>query len=193
MPDQAKSDRICLGVIVGAHGVRGVVKVKTFADDPTTLESLGPVEDEAGVARFTLKLVGEVKGAVLAKLDGVVDRNRAEALRGTKLMVARDRLPPLDEEEYYHSDLIGLAVEDTSGERLGVLKAIFDFGAGDVLDVDLGDGKSAMFPFTRQVVPVVDVAGKRIVIDPPVETEAKPVPGVVPEGEDGDMGDGKTE
>lgn len=162
-------DRVCVGVILGAHGLRGAVRIKSFTERPTDLAAFGPVEDEAG-RRFRLRPVGEVKGAVTAQLDGVVERNAAEALKGVKLFVARSALPPPEEEEFYYSDLIGLAVERIDGAPLGKVKAVFDFGGGDVIEV-AGPDRTVMFSFTRTVVPVVDLAGRRLVVDPPVEVE----------------------
>ena len=106
---------------------------------------------------------------MLAALDGVADRNAAEALKGLRLYVGRDALPALAEDEFYHADLIGLAVEQVGGERLGTVKAVHDFGAGDVLEVTREEGGSVFLPFTMAVVPVVDIAGGRLVADPPAE------------------------
>jgi len=153
--------------------VRGEVKVKSFTADPDGPGAYGPVEDEAGQRRWRLKIVGAAKGTVVARLDGVADRNAAEALIGTQLYVPRAALPAPDEEEFYHADLIGLTVEAPDGTVLGKVTALHDFGAGDLLEVALAAGGSVLWPFTRQVVPVVDVAGGRVVVDPPHETEVK--------------------
>ena len=116
--------RLCLGVIVGAHGLRGQVKVKSFTEDPADLAAYGPLSDVTGSRTFTLSLVGRAKGTLLASIVGVTERNAAEALRGTELFVAREALPDTEDEEvYYHADLIGLTAEDESGMR----------GAADIL------------------------------------------------------------
>jgi 16S rRNA processing protein RimM len=165
-------ERVCLGVIVAAHGIQGQVKVKCFTAEPGSLVAYGELTDAAGVRRFRLKLVGPTKGGMVAKLEGVSDRNAAEALKGTELYVARAALPEPAEEEYYHADLIGLRVELVDGTVLGRVLAMHDFGAGDLVEV-ARDGKATiMLPFTRAVVPVVDVAGGRLVVEPPAEVAA---------------------
>jgi 16S rRNA processing protein RimM len=165
-------DRVCVGVIVGAHGVRGAVRIKSFTENPADLMAYGPVEDEAGRLRFRLSLIGETKAVLTARLDGVDDRTAAEALKGVKLFVARSALPPADEGEFYYSDLVGLRAEAVDGTGLGQVIGVFDFGGGDIIEVS-GPAGTAMYPFTRAVVPVVDIAGGRLVIDPPFETEAR--------------------
>lgn len=159
--------RVCVGVITGAQGVRGAVRVKSFTADPEDLAAYGPVEDEAGERRFELRVVGRAKGVVVAKLAGIEDRDAAEALRGMRLYVGRAALPPAGEEEYYHADLLGLRAELADGSVLGRVRAVHDFGAGDSLELERPEGGLLMVPFTRAAVPVVDLAGGRVVIDPP--------------------------
>ena len=161
------AELVCLGAITGAHGVRGQVKVKPFTENPDDVVSYGPVTDEAGTRSFTLQVVGRAKEQVVVRLEGVGDRNAAEALRGTRLYVSRDKLPETEDGAFYHADLIGLRVEDTAGETIGEVTAMFDFGACDLVEFRGLDGKSHMVPFTEEIVPVVDLAGGRIVIDPP--------------------------
>ena len=160
--------RVRVGVIAGVHGVRGAVRIKSFTEDPADIGFYSPVEDEAGRTKFRLKVTGEVKGLVIATLEGVSDRNAAEALKGTELWVARERLPRLAEDEFLYSDLIGLVVEGVDGERLGTVRAVADYGAGDVLDIKLEPKGEMMVPFTLDSVPDVDVAGGRLVVVPPV-------------------------
>lgn len=163
-------DRVCLGVVVGAHGVHGRLRVKPFTADPEAIGDYGPVEDEARQWTRRIRVTGRVKGVVVAEMEGVRRREEAEALRGTKLMVPRAALPePEDENEFYYADLVGLTAETAGGERLGMVRAVHDFGAGDVLEVTLAEGGTALYPFTRQVVPEVDLAGGRLVIEPPAE------------------------
>src|SRR5581483_908284 len=160
--------RVCLGVVTAAHGVRGAVKVKSFAQRPTDVAAYGPLEDEDGAARFTLRVIGPAKAdVVIAKLSGVADRDAAEALRGARLYLPREALPAPAEEEYYHADLIGLAAVLGDGTRLGEVRAVHDFGAGDTLEIARPEGQPVMVPFTRAVVPVIDVAAGRLVVDPP--------------------------
>jgi 16S rRNA processing protein RimM len=158
-----------VGVIVGAHGVRGAVRVKPFTAEPAAVAAYGPVEDETGTRRFELRLVGEGKGVVIATVKGVEDRNAAEALKGLRLYVARAALPPAEAEEFYHADLIGLDAVTLAGERLGKVRAVHDFGAGDSLEIAVEAGGTLLVPFTKRAVPEIDLAGGRLVVDPPEE------------------------
>ena len=161
--------RVCLGVIAGAHGVKGLVKVKPFTETPQGLAAYGPLSDEPGGRRWTVTFKGEQKGVALLALEGVADRNAAEALKGVRLYVERDRLPPAEEDEVYHADLIGLAAETPGGKSLGQVLAVHNFGAGDLIEVGEDKKRSQLYPFTREVVPELDLEGGRIVIDPPYE------------------------
>jgi len=178
------SNRVCVGVIVGAHGVRGTLRIKSHTVEPTDLASYGPVEDEAGKV-YRLTLVGEAKGVVTAQLQGVEDRNAAEALRGVKLYVPRSALPPADEEEFYYSDLVGLRAEASDGGELGRVKGVFNFGGGDVIEL-VGPQGSRMISFTRATVPMVDIAGGRLVVELPEEIEARPDDAEEDGGNDGE-------
>jgi 16S rRNA processing protein RimM len=159
--------RVCLGVVTGAHGVRGLLRVKPFTRQPADVAAYGPVEDEAGARRFALEVVGAQKGVVLVRVPGILDRDAAERLKGVRLHVPRAALPAPDEEEYYHADLLGLRVDLVDGSALGRIRAVHDFGAGDSLEVEKADGGTVMVPFTRAAVPVVDLALGRLVVDPP--------------------------
>lgn len=176
MKDEAS--RVCLGVIVGPQGIRGEVRIKAFTAEPEDVGAYGAVTDKTGAREFSLKVRGLAKGVVIAALKGVADRNAAEALKGTELYVDRARLPaPEDEDTFYHADLIGLAAEDAGGKPVGRVVAVFDHGAGDVIDIRGGDGKVITVPFTKAVVPVVDVPGGRIVVELPaglIDDGAKP-------------------
>lgn len=179
--ERAPDDRVCLGVMVGAHGVRGLVKVKAFTEDPADVAAYGPVADKSGRRRWRLTVVGPAPGkspdVVLAKVEGVADRDAAQALHGTELYVARAALPALEEEEtFYHADLIGLRVEDRAGRLLGTVKAVENYGAGDLLEVEGADGKALLLAFTKAAVPVVDLAGGRLVAEPPAEVTVPPRP-----------------
>ncbi len=155
-------DMVCVGAIAGAFGVRGEARVKSFCTDPAAIAGYSPLSTEDG-RTFDLRITREIKEAFAARLSGVETREQAEALRGTRLYAPRDRLPPLADEEFYHADLIGLEVVDTGGAVLGRVRAVHDFGAGDVIEV-LGETE-LMLPFTRAVVPTVDLAAGRLVAD----------------------------
>lgn len=161
---------ICVGAVAGAFGVGGEVRLKSFCAEPGAIAGYGPLVTEDGARAFEVQITRPVKGGFAARLSGVATREEAEALRGTRLCVPRGRLPAPGEEEFYHADLIGLAVVDTGGAGLGRVRAVHDFGAGDVIEIDLGGGKSVMIPFTRAVVPEVDLAAGRLVADPPAGT-----------------------
>jgi 16S rRNA processing protein RimM len=179
------SERVCVGVILGAHGLKGAVRIKSFTERAADVAAYGAVEDEASQRRFRLRLVGEAKGLVMAQIEGVGDRDAAEALKGLKLYVARANLPPAEEEEFYYSDLIGLSATLADGTPMGVVKGVFDFGGGDVIEI-VGPHGAVMVPFTKAVFPVVDVAGGRLVVEPPVEIEAGPEDGEEDGGNDGE-------
>jgi len=167
-PDQA---RICLGAVAGAHGVRGALRVKSFTAEPTDIAAYGPLTDEAGSREFTLRIVGETRGQLVIKVDGIEDRDAAEALKGTRLYVARAALPEPEADEFYHADLIGLAAEDAAREALGIVRAVHDHGAGVLLEIHAQDGAELLVPFTREAVPEIDIEGRRIVVVPPEEVE----------------------
>jgi 16S rRNA processing protein RimM len=158
---------VCVGQVTGAHGVRGLVKLTSFTSEPAAVAAYGPLTDESGTRRFALALKGQVKGHFLAAIEGVQDRDVAEALAGTRLFVERDRLPAADEEEFYHADLIGLAAVTPDGVLLGRVAALHNFGAGDLVEIALEGGGRPLLPFDRLTVPEIDIAGGRIVIDPP--------------------------
>lgn len=178
MSGQGGAGRVCLGVMVGAHGVRGLVKVKTFTEAPEDVAAYGPVSDKSGRRRWSLEVAGPAPGkqdVVLVRVEGVKDRDAAQALHGTELYVERAVLPALKEEEtFYHADLIGLRVEDGEGRALGIVTAVENYGAGDFLEVERPDGKTLLLAFTRAVVPEVDIAAGRLVAVPPEEIEVPP-------------------
>ena len=165
---ERRTKRVCVGVVTGAHGVRGAVRVKSFTAEPEAVAGYGPLEDERGERQFTLRLIGSAKGVLIAQIAGIDDRNQAEALRGLRLYLSREALPPPAEEEYYHADLIGLAAALADGTVIGHVRSVHGFGAGDMLEIGLPGGQQpVMVPFTRAVVPVVDIEGGRLVLDPP--------------------------
>ena len=159
-----RAQTVCLGRIVGAHGVRGIVRVRSHTANPDDLTAYGPLSDVSGTRRFALAITGRVKGLLLARVEGVEDRDAAEALRGTDLHIARAALPPTEGEEYYHVDLLGLRAETAAGDALGRVSAIHDHGAGPIVEIQPPEGPSALVPFTREHVPTVDIEGGRMVI-----------------------------
>ncbi|WP_029353578.1 ribosome maturation factor RimM [Bosea sp. 117] len=162
------TDRILIARIGAPHGVRGEVRLFVFAGDPSALVAYGPLTDETGKRRFELTALRPAKEHFVARLKGVDTREAAEALTNVGLHVARDLLPPPeDEDEFYQADLIGLAAQTAEGEAFGTVVAVHDFGAGDILEIaPAGGGKTLMLPFTKAVVPVVDMKGGRLVVDP---------------------------
>ncbi len=169
---EASQRKVCLGVVVGAHGVRGLVRVKPFTAAPDGVAAYGPVETADGARRFTIEAKGMVKELVLCRLAGIDDRDAAEALRGTELYVPRDRLPPAgDDEGWYHADLVGLRAVGAGDRDYGRVVGVHNFGAGDLLEIAPVDGgATVLMGFTEANVPEVDIAGGRIVIDPPLGT-----------------------
>ena len=165
MTDAAK--RVCLGVVTGPHGVQGALRIKSFTEEPEDVARYGPLTDETGVHRFDLRLIGTAKGVVIARLSGIEDRNQAEALRGLRLCLPRSALPQTEAEEYYHADLIGLEAVLGDGTLVGRVRAVHDFGAGDTLELARPGAPALMVPFTRAVVPMVELSAGRLVLDPP--------------------------
>ena len=179
----ATAERICLGVITGAHGVRGGVRLKSFTEVPEDIAAYGPLADQAGAREFRLTLTGRSKGLLLGRIEGIGDRNQAEALSGTRLYLSRDGLPAIEEPEtFYHADLIGLAAEDPDGLPLGRVIAVQNFGAGDLLEIKPPDGgASGLVAFTKTVVPRIDLAAGKLVVVVPEQVEAAPLDADAPE------------
>ena len=171
----AKPDLVVIGAVAGAHGVRGDAKLKAFGD-PAALCRYGPLLGEDGQVLLTPKGSRPGPGGlVIAWFEERLTREEVQALKGTRLCVPRALLPEPDEEEFYHADLIGLDVESLQGEALGRVKAVHDFGAGDLLEVSGPDGVWFL-PFTRVAVPHVDLKAGRLVADPPEAVEGDEAP-----------------
>ena len=169
---------ICVGAIAGAFGVKGEVRLKSFTAVPEDIATYGPLASENGSQSFAVTLTGQTKNGLTARLSGVASKEAADALRGMRLFVARDALPGLPDDEYYHADLIGLEVCDTGGTLLGRVQNVLNHGASDLLEINGPDLKEAvLLPFTVEAVPTVDLATGRIVVDPP--------DGLFPDGEAG--------
>ena len=153
------SDRpVTLAVVIGAHGVTGEVRLKLFTDDLARYRSV-----RIGGRDLTLKSVRPGPNGAVARIAEITDRSAAEALRGTELTVPRSALPPLENGEYYHSDLIGLSCVSTTGEALGTVVLVENFGAGDVLEIERTDGKRFMVPMRPEAVP--EWNGERLLVD----------------------------
>jgi len=168
MSEASVSETICVGTIAGAFGVNGEVRLKSFTAEPEALAEYAPLTTEDGSRSFEVQITRPVKGGFAARLSGVRSKEEADALRGTGLYAPRDRLPTLPDDEFYHTDLIGLAVFDTGGAELGRVKAVLNHGATDLLELVMpGQSKTVLLPFTREAVPTVDLASGRIVADPP--------------------------
>jgi len=161
--------RLCLGVVTGARGIRGEVRIHAFTGRAEDVAAYGPLTDEAGGRSFVLMDLKLIKGGIAARVEGIGDRTAAEALKGTRLYVARDALPDLEEDEFYHADLVGLHAVSVDGEELGRVVALHDFGAGDLLEIEPADGPPLVVPFTRETVPEIDTDKGRLVLVPPTE------------------------
>jgi 16S rRNA processing protein RimM len=159
---------VLLGDIRRPQGLKGEVRIRSFTAEPAAIADYGALEDETGTRTFEIESLRTDAKGVVAHLKGVSTRESAEALTGTKLYVPRSRLPDEGEEEWYHSDLIGLTVFDQAGASLGTVVAIHNFGAGDLLEVrPAAGGPDVLVPFTRETVPEVDVEGGRLTLVPP--------------------------
>ena len=167
------SAQVCVARIGAAHGVRGAVKLWTFTEDPFAVTRYGPLSTKDGARHFEVAHAREANGFLVATLKGVTTRNEAERLNGIELYVARENLPATDDDEYYHADLIGLAAVNTADEPLGRVAAIHNFGAGDIIEIAPPAGSTMLLPFTNEVVPTVDLAGGRVVIELPQEVEGE--------------------
>lgn len=175
---------IQMAVIGAAHGIKGEVRVKSFTGDPLALDDYGPLYDEAGRA-FTILDIRMQKDMAVVRFKGVADRSAAEALNGTALYVDRDMLPDdLEDEEFYHADLIGLDAVDLEGAPIGKVLAVQNFGGGDILEIARGGKSTVLVPFTRAAVPDVDTQARKVRVDPVAA-------GLVDTDDDGDEEDRK--
>jgi 16S rRNA processing protein RimM len=164
----AKTRRVLLGQIGSAHGIRGEVSVRTFTGEPEAIAAYGPLTDKSGARSFKLRVVRVTDKGVIARIDGVTDRNAAEALRNQELWVTRDKLPATQSAEYYHADLVGLTTVNADKKVTGEVVAVHNFGAGDLIEVRFTDNPSTDFiPFTEACVPDVDLETGKITVIPP--------------------------
>lgn len=162
------SDLVCVGAVAGAFGVHGEVRLKSFCAVPEDITAYAPLLTEDGSRSFSVSLAHPINNGFVARLGGVATKEQADALRGLRLFAPRDRLPSLPDDEYYHTDLIGLQVLDTGGTPLGRVKSVLNHGAGDLLEIEVpGSSATVLLPFTLAAVPTVDVQAGRIIADPP--------------------------
>ena len=159
-------DLVFVGVVTGARGLKGELRVKTFTAEPDALFDYGPLLSEDGSKTYKGKILGQAKGQLLVRLDGVGNRDQADAVKGLKLFVPRDALPTPDEDEFYYDDLIGLQAELVDGTPFGTIHWVLDAGAGVSLEIQTAGG-TVLVPFTKAAVPVVSVTEGKVVIDPP--------------------------
>jgi 16S rRNA processing protein RimM len=164
-------EKICIARIGAAHGVRGAVKLWTFTEDPFAVKDYGPLSTKDGARHFELASAREAKDHLVVTFKGVATRDEAERLNGVELYIPRDRLPATEDDEYYHADLIGLDAITSTNEPLGRVVAIHNFGAGDIIEIAPPSGTTILLPFSNAVVPTVDIAGGRVVIELPAEIE----------------------
>jgi 16S rRNA processing protein RimM len=181
VPDVSGRDRVLIARIGAAHGIKGEVRVKAYTAEPGSIAAYGALQAPDGRIFEVAALrpaAGPASDMLVVKFKGVADRNAAEALNGLELSVPRERLPPATEDEYYHADLIGLTAFRPDGVELGTVIAVQNYGAGDLLEIAPKRGETVLVPFTRAVVPDVDLAAGRVTVDPPVgllsEGQAEP-------------------
>jgi 16S rRNA processing protein RimM len=164
---------VCVARIGAAHGVRGAVKLWTFTEDPLAVQSYGPLLTKDGARQFEIANLRAAKDHLVATFTGIATRNDAEKLNGIELYVPREKLPDTDDGEYYHADLIGLAAVNAADEPIGRVVAVHNFGAGDIIEIAPPKGSTMLLPFSSAVVPTVDIAGGRVVIELPQEIEGE--------------------
>lgn len=163
---------LAVGRVAGAFGVRGEVRISTFTEEPLALARFGELKRQDGSPALTITSAREAKGGIIARCPGVETKEQGDALRGLRLYIDRNALPEPDEDEFYLADLIGLSVIDPSGEAIGTVKSVQDFGAGDILEIIPDEGGPTWYlPFTREAVPEVRLADGLIVAVRPNEVE----------------------
>jgi 16S rRNA processing protein RimM len=170
----AAEKRVLVGRVGAAHGLGGEVRLISFTEDPKAIGAYGALGDAQGARQFEIVALRPLKeGLLIARFAGVSTRDAAEALKGVDLYLARAALPATAQEEFYHADLVGLAVHNPAGERIGRIAGVLNFGGGDILEVEPVDGEALLVPFTKEAVPSVDLEAGEVVILPPLEIEAE--------------------
>jgi 16S rRNA processing protein RimM len=170
--------RIRVARIGAAHGVRGEMKLWSFTQDPAAVASYGPLETEDGKRRFEIEKMRAAKDHFVVRIVGIGDRDAAQSLCNVDLFVARDRLPPIeDDDTYYHADLIGLDAVTPEGVMLGTVTALHNFGAGELIEIATTQGgEPLLLPFNDTIVPTIDLAARKVVVVLPTEIEWRPTP-----------------
>ncbi len=166
--------QVLVGRIGAAHGIRGEVRIQSFCADPLAIASYGVLATNKPGVMVEIISARPGKDIIIARLKGISDRNAAEALNGVELFIDRERLPPEDDpDDFYYADLIGLTVRLPDGREVGTIRALDDYGAGDVVEIALATGASALYTFTRANFPQIAIDEGYVVLDPPDEVEAR--------------------
>lgn len=174
MSEDKTSERVLMGVILGAHGIKGDVMVKSFAEIPGDIAAYGPLFSSDGQRQFELKIVRETHKGLTVHIKGINDRTTVEALKGTELYLPRDRLPETDQNTFYHADLIGLRAIDVNGATLGTVNAVQNYGASDILEIKRADSADVdLIPFTNACVPNISIEEGTVTIVLPDFSEVK--------------------
>jgi 16S rRNA processing protein RimM len=170
---QAGDNKLLMGRIGAAHGIRGEVRIQSFTEDPLALASYGPLSTNKPGLTIRILAARTTTNVLVARLEGINDRNAAEKLNGVELYVDRALLPdPDNDDDFYHADLIGLKARLADGSEIGEVMAVPNFGAGDLLEIrDPRSGDTYLYPFSKAVVPEVRIADGYLLIDPPIEAE----------------------
>lgn len=159
---------ICIGKITAAHGIKGYVKVASYLDEPSDIKHYLDVTDKTGAVHYRLKIISMQKNIAIAKIDAITDRNDAEKLRHTELYIPRDALPEIDEGAFYWEDLKGLSVQLEDGSHYGKVLEMYNFGAGDIIEIEHAKTKKAeMFAFNEMTIPTVDLDKGIVTLSPP--------------------------
>ncbi len=169
---------VLLAAVIGAHGLKGEVKVKTFTVQPDAIAHYGTLHDAKGVQYEITRVEPGRKAEALVVFKNVTSREQAEKLKGVELFVARSALPAPQDDEFYHADLVGLRAEDTEGQLIGIVGAILNFGAGDVVVLNKPGGDEILLPFNRDVVPRIEIGNGRIIVAVPPDDAAEAQHGV---------------
>ena len=155
--DNNSDFNICVGIITAVNGVKGYVKIKSFTENPDDLTKFQQVFDEDNIS-YRISLVSQKRDYMIAGIEGVDNRNKAEKLRNKKLYIKRSELPDASEDEYYHADLVDLEARTEDGTKFGTVRDIVNFGAGDIIEVhDAALDRSVFYPFTKQFVPEINI------------------------------------